>query len=127
MASEKVDRKATLRFLEQREAERQKRLDEAFDRALADFERIVELIINDFTPSEIWQWGSLLDRRRFSEISDIDIAVEGLGSPQKIFNLLRRAEELTNFELDVVELERIEPEFERLIRQKGKKVYERPR
>jgi len=43
----------------------------------------------------IWQWGSLLDRRRFSEISDIDIAVEGVPDTATFFELYGKAMSLT--------------------------------
>ena len=43
-------------------------------------------IVERFAPSRVWQWGSLLDRYSFSEISDIDIAIEGLdGGPAAWF------------------------------------------
>ncbi len=51
--------------------------------------------------------GSLLDRERFSEISDIDIAVEGLTGPEEFFAALGIAIEGTGLPVDVVELEKV--------------------
>ena len=47
-----------------------------FNKAIADFKAIVDLIINRYQPLKIVQWGSLLDFQTFDENSDIDIAVE---------------------------------------------------
>ena len=81
------------------------------------------MIVREFDPLRIWQWGSLLHRRHFSTRSDIDIAVEGLGRAERLFQLYARAEELTAFPLHVVELERIEAEYARLIRSTGRLVH----
>ena len=119
----RVDPADTVAFLQRREACRQRELDERFDAAWADFGRIVEMIVREFAPLRVWQWGSLLDRRRFSARSDIDIAVEGLGRAERLFELYARAEVLTAFPLHVVELERIETEYARLICETGRLVH----
>ena len=119
----RVEPADTVAFLQRREAARQRELDERFDVAWADFDQIVEMIVREFAPLRVWQWGSLLDRRRFSARSDIDIAVEGLGRAERLFELYARAEVLTLCPLHVVELERIEPEYARLIRDSGRLVH----
>ena len=119
----RVDPAATVAFLRRREAARRRELDARFASAWADFERIAAMIVREFDPLRIWQWGSLLHRRHFSTRSDIDIAVEGLGRAERLFQLYARAEELTAFPLHVVELERIEAEYARLIRSTGRLVH----
>lgn len=119
----RVDPAATVAFLRRREAARQRELDARFASAWADFERIAAMIVREFDPLRIWQWGSLLHRRHFSTRSDIDIAVEGLGRAERLFQLYARAEELTAFPLHVVELERIEAEYARLIRSTGRLIH----
>ena len=118
-----VDPAQTIAFLRRREANRQHALDERFRTAWEEFHAIVEMIAVEFAPRRIWQWGSLLHRPRFSERSDIDIALEGLGSAERLFQLYARAEELSTFPLDIVELERIEPEYAHLIRTTGRLVH----
>ena len=118
-----VDPAQTVAFLRRREADRQRGLDERFQTAWSEFHQIVEMIAGEFAPRRIWQWGSLLHRSRFSERSDIDIALEGLGSAERLFQVYARAEELTTFPLDIVELERIEPEYAHLIRTTGRLVH----
>lgn len=117
------DHSKTLDFLSRRERVRQERLDARFRAAWRDFDRIVSYIVAEHRPKGIWQWGSLLDRRKFSDISDLDIAIEGLGSASELFQIVARAEELTDFPLDIVELEKIAPEFRELIKRKGRLVY----
>ncbi|HAO19096.1 MAG TPA: nucleotidyltransferase [Desulfobacteraceae bacterium] len=96
-----------------------------FEKAWQDFHRITALIIEKYKPIRIYQWGSLLNERHFSAISDIDIAVEGITDPQTYFNMIGEADELTDFSLDIVQIEKIEPIHADSIRAKGKLIYER--
>jgi predicted nucleotidyltransferase len=98
---------------------------EKFRHAQTDFAAIVETIKNKYNPVRIWQWGSLLDERYFSDISDIDLAVEGICEPELFFALYGDAMTLTEFPLDIVQMEKIEPEFADIIRMKGRIIYER--
>ncbi len=113
----------TIEFLKRRERERQSDLEKRFQEAWRDFEHIVSYIIKEHNPKRIWQWGSLLERQFFSEVSDIDIAVEGLDLPDRIFTILAKTETLTAFPVDIVEMEKIEPEFREMIKRKGKCIY----
>ncbi len=105
------------------EIKKQARL-KRFDAATRDFCTIVQMIINRYSPKKIVQWGSLLLSEQFDENSDIDIAIEGILDAARYFALLGDAMELTRFPLDIVQLEKIEPEFAELILLKGKIIYE---
>ncbi|WP_045222593.1 nucleotidyltransferase domain-containing protein [Desulfonatronum thioautotrophicum] len=94
-------------------------------RAADDAKRIIALIIDEFDPVAIYQWGSILDADAFTDISDIDIAVEGLDSAETFFALVAMAEKMTDFPLDIVEMEKVEPEYARLIRTYGRCAYRR--
>jgi len=94
-------------------------------RASEDAKRIIALITREFDPHAVYQWGSILEAESFSEISDIDIAVEGVDSAEAFFALVARAEELTDFPLDIVQLEHVEPEYANLIRTHGRCAYVR--
>jgi len=98
---------------------------ELFRAATEDSRAIVEHIGSAYRPSRIFQWGSLLHAERFDENSDIDLAVEGIVDAENFFNLLGDAMKLTHFPLDIVQIEKIEPEFAQSIRQNGRVVYER--
>ena len=121
-----VDPSSTRRFFEEKALRRSRRLDERFDAASEDARKIVSMLERDYSPHRIYQWGSLLDRARFSEISDIDIAVEEIAGTQAYFELYGKALAMTSFPLDLVELERIEPVHADSIRRSGKLLYERP-
>lgn len=95
--------------------------------AAADAGHIVRLIVDRYRPVRIVQWGSVLEARRFRPYSDIDLAVEGVTDAERFFALLHDASTQTRFPLDIVQLERVEPEFRELILEKGKVVYERSR
>ncbi len=111
-------------FLKAKKLARQERLDKLSSRAASDCESIVRMIIERYNPKRIYQWGSLIDRAKFREYSDIDLAVEGIGGPENFFGMLGEAEKMTDFSLDLVDIDRIEPEFADIIRQKGKVIYE---
>ncbi|MEX0980707.1 MAG: hypothetical protein WD577_03985 [Bacteroidales bacterium] len=114
---------AARKFQRNKLKRQQEALDERFERATRDFDAICQMIIRDFQPIAIYQWGSLLDRKKFSDISDIDIAVEGITDAQDYFTLLRRADEMTKFPVDIVQLEKIHPLHSEMIIKKGVKIY----
>lgn len=89
------------------------------EKARADFDIIVAHIIQKYRPIRVYQWGSLLDDRRFTEISDVDIALEGLQGPLDGLHVLADAEEMADIAVDIVELERIHPLHAKSIREGG--------
>jgi predicted nucleotidyltransferase len=119
------DIKAACENMDRVTKERHAIIHKKFNQAQADFAAITEIIKNKYNPGRIWQWGSLLDERSFSEISDIDLAVEGIREPELFFALYGDAMSLTEFPLDIVQMEKIEPEFADIIRMKGRVIYER--
>lgn len=126
MASEsEVDPRDTRRFFDEKARNRAMILDERFAAAGAEAREIISMLARDYAPARIWQWGSLLDRGRFSAISDIDIAVEGIRDTRAFFELYGKALAMATFPLDLIDLERIEPVHAESIRKKGKLVYER--
>ena len=76
-------------------------------------------------PRRIYQWGSLLDRKRFSDISDLDIAVEGLNGPAEFFLVLGIAMNATALPVDIVEREKVPTDVAERIRERGALVHER--
>ena len=106
-------------FLRNRAKRRQAALEERFAKAWRDFEAIAALAIEKYRPRRVYQWGSLLERARFWEHSDIDLAVEGVTEAERFFALYGEADRLTSFALDLVQMERVEPEYAELIRQNG--------
>jgi predicted nucleotidyltransferase len=95
------------RFIQTSRQKRREHLAAQLERARADFRLITDHIIERYRPERIYQWGSLVDGAGFQEISDIDVAIEGLAQPQEFFHLLGECEELTTFPLHIVNLEEI--------------------
>jgi len=112
-------------FVQQKQAKRSQMNHQLFEKASKDFENIVSVLIQKYHLMRIYQWGSLLDEKQFSSISDIDIAVEGVQSVDEYFKMLEDADQLTEFHLDLVDIEKIDPIHAEAIRMKGKLVYER--
>ena len=56
----------------------------------------------------------------------IDRAIVDITNAETFFNLFGDAMKLTRFPLDIVQMEKIKPEFAQGIRENGKVLYERP-
>ncbi|MGK5094802.1 nucleotidyltransferase domain-containing protein [Deltaproteobacteria bacterium TL4] len=119
-----IDIQQASRFI----AEKQRRLRQQrqvlWQQAQVDFQKIVDCLIERYQPQRIYQWGSLLDSSRFSEISDIDLAIEGIATPETYFKILKDIEELSTFPVDLVRLETLTPERAKDIREKGRLIYD---
>ena len=112
-------------FQTEKERRRRARIDARFEQATRDASAIVAAIAEQVNPRRIYQWGSLLDRSRFSEISDIDFAIEGLRGPAEFFRTLGIAMEGTTLPVDVIELEKVPEDIGDRIRARGAVVHER--
>jgi len=120
-----VDIEKVKQFLRDRDSRRRERLSRRLADARKDAAAIIERITSEIKPRRIYQWGSLVRTEHFSEISDIDIALEGLTGPQQYFQALGIAMDETSFRVDIVELEKLHPETAEDIRRRGRLVYER--
>lgn len=102
--------------------ERSRQLARRLAQAQRDFDRIVHNIAACFRPLRIYQWGSLIEGRHFTERSDIDIALEGITDAAVFFAILAEADRLTRFPVDIVQIEKIHPEYAELIRSRGRRL-----
>jgi predicted nucleotidyltransferase len=92
--------------------------------AIVDTQAIIHLITKEYRPTRIYQWGSVLRPGGFRLYSDIDIAVEGITDAQTFFRILETSQKMTQFPLDLVQIEKIAPEYAEDIRRNGKVLYE---
>jgi predicted nucleotidyltransferase len=116
------DIRAARRYLRQKQETRQANRLVLWQQASQDARKIIKMIEEKYQPKQIIQWGSILDPKHFSEISDIDLAIAGLDA-MTFMRLLADAEALTTFPLDLVQWEAIHPAFQNIILMKGKIVY----
>lgn len=121
-----IDLSRVREFLREKKARRRRRLEERLKQAQEDAGRIIEHFGRRYSPRRIYQWGSLVETRNFSEISDIDIGVEGLSGPEQYFAMLGDAISMTRFPVDLLELDKLGAETADHIRRRGRVVYERP-
>ena len=94
-----------------------------FKQASDDFTRMINHISRHYGHVTVYQWGSLLHPEDFDELSDIDIALAGVGSAEVFFKIYGELMKMTDFPLDIVELEKTDPTYSSLIKKKGRLVY----
>jgi len=82
-------------------------------------------LIEQYKPTRIIQWGSVLRPEQFSEISDIDIAIEGVDDMQTLSRIERELEAMVSFPLHLERFDRLHPEHQKQILMRGKVVYAR--
>jgi len=64
---------ATMRtFIQRKRREEEAQRKENLARAREDFASIVEMIIKEFDPEKIYQWGSFVEGTSFQDTSDMD-------------------------------------------------------
>ena len=115
-----VDSAAAARWVVRRRERRRERLRHRLLSAQRDAARIISVIAEEYRPRRIYQWGSLVHTDRFREISDIDIAIEGLECDERVLASIRsQAELMTDLPVDLVVMERLEPGRANLIRRFG--------
>ena len=116
-----VDSAPAARWVARRRERRRERLRRRLQTAQRDTRRIISAIAAEYRPRRIYQWGSLVHIERFSESSDIDIAVEGMDCDERTLAAIRsQAELMTDLPVDLVVMERLEPVRASLIRRFGK-------
>ncbi len=125
MNKNEINIKDACNFQNQKYKRKLKEFDLLRAKAVEDFDKIVQMIIEKYNPKQIYQWGSLLSKNKFTDFSDIDIAISGLQDAETFFQLLSDAEDLSSFPLDIVDLEKIHILHKKMILDKGKLIYER--
>ena len=116
-----VDSAAAARWVVRRHAERRERLRRRLQTAQRDAARIISTIAEEYRPRRIYQWGSLVHTERFREISDIDIAIEGMTCDERTLARIRAlAESMSDLHVDLVVMERLERGRAELIRRFGR-------
>ena len=120
-----VDIAAAARWVARHRERRRERLRHRLQTAQRDAGRIISALAEEYRPRRIYQWGSLVHTERFSEISDIDIAIEGMDCDERVVARMRsQAELMTDLPVDLVVMERLEQGRANLIRRFGRVAWE---
>jgi predicted nucleotidyltransferase len=122
-----ADTETITTFVRTRVREREAARAELLAKARADCDAVVARISRDVGPERIYVWGSLVQTRHFSELSDIDIAVEGAPDATRLYEVAAETQRMTDFDLDIVRIESIHPAYADFVRRRGRVVYERAR
>jgi predicted nucleotidyltransferase len=93
-----------------RRNERRADLAERLDAMRQSAEAMIAHIRDVYQPVRIYQWGSLLNEHHFSELSDIDIAVEGVIDLHMWLRLEKELLDMAPYPLDLVRWENLWPE-----------------
>lgn len=120
-----IDIRAAARTYRRRREREQAVLRERLHEMQASASTLIAHIRDTYRPERIYQWGSLVDPRLFSSISDIDIAVEGIRQLEVWLQLEKDLFEMTDYPLDLVRWEYLLPEHREQILRRGRVVYER--
>ncbi len=105
--------------------ERNRRCRELWEKANAEADRAVALIIERYEPRRVIQWGSVLRPERFTEISDIDIAVEGITDPETLSRLETDVLAIVSFPLHLIPFEQVILVYQQDILSRGRVIYDR--
>ncbi len=123
--SDSFDIAAARRNYRARGEECRARLRRLWERAREEADEAVRIVVEHYRPKRVIQWGSVLRPEAFTEISDIDIAVEGIDDMESWSRMERDLLAVVSFPLDLVRFDRIHPEHQRQILSRGVVVYER--
>lgn len=75
-----------------------------FNKALDDAAKIAGYLREIYGCGDIYLIGSLLEKDRFSEKSDIDLVVKGLPQ-ERYFHILAEIRDITDFSIDIIPYE----------------------
>lgn len=73
-----VTPKQVRHYLQKKQAAKTAKRLALWEIAQQEANNIIEMIIQNYQPQKIIQWGSILESKHFSEASDIDLAVVGI-------------------------------------------------
>lgn len=102
----------------------ERKLTNHFSIAKKTAETVSQYIIKRFKPERLWLYGSILNEDRFSMISDIDIATEGI-EWDIFFKMVSECEKLTDLKLDIIDIESIPEIRKEKILRTGRLIYEK--
>ena len=110
-----------LDYLRNRQKQQQAHNQYLAQQARKNLETIIQYLIQAFPIKKIILFGSLV-KNKFTETSDIDLAVEGI-PPAVYFQTLAQVNALSDRWIDLKPLEDLEPHFLQRVMQTGEVLY----
>jgi uncharacterized protein len=101
-----------------RQAEREQQQQARQQRGWQVAREAAQVLKQEFGARQVWLFGSLLDVQRVRAESDIDLAVEGLPDDRYLQAVVRLLD-LSDFSVDLVQIEHARPRIRQVIEQKG--------
>ncbi|HAS16867.1 MAG: hypothetical protein A2Z60_02160 [Nitrospirae bacterium RIFCSPLOWO2_02_42_7] len=92
-----------------------------FKKALDDAAKIANYLRERYGCEEIYLIGSILEKERFSEKSDIDLVVRGLPK-ERYFHILAEIRDITDFSTDIIPYEDANELIIETVKKEGKRL-----
>jgi len=92
-----------------------------FKKALDDAAKIADYLRERYGCEEIYLIGSILEKERFSEKSDIDLVVRGLPK-ERYFHILAEIRDITDFSTDIIPYEDANELIIETVKKEGKQL-----
>lgn len=113
-----------VRYWKQRQADTRRRNQKLAQEARRELDGIIQTLTDRYGAVRVILFGSLV-KGRFSQESDIDLAVAGLAAGD-FFAAIAEVNRLSRFQVDLKPLEGLHPHFRRRVLAQGEVVYEAP-
>lgn len=123
-SSEGIDISAAAKRMRQQDAEQAAERSARYAVAQEDLGRVLEILRRYPAVKRVRTWGSMLRPDRFTELSDVDVGVEGVDSPQVWSQIERELLDEVRLPLDLVRWESLMEPHRKSIEARGKVVYE---
>jgi len=124
--TEQQDYSRFIRAWRERISAREKYLSDCRRRAYRQAQKAVSILQKEYGIKKAFLFGSLLDKNRFTDRSDIDLAVEGL-EKAAFFEAIGRLSQLGQFHIDLLPWEDCKHSLKKEILLNGKLIYENSR
>ena len=106
----------------QKKAQQKERDRAVTEKAKAVLPELITLLVNEFQANKIILFGSLA-KGKFTETSDIDLAVGGI-PPKQLFKAIGEVNSCSDFAVDLKPLEELHPHFYQRVLETGSVIYD---
>lgn len=99
-----------------------KELEKKRRKAIKEAEKAARILKEEFQAEKVWLFGSLADKEKFWEKSDIDLAASGI-PPEKFYKAMGYITRKTEgFQIDLVDIDDCRKSLRKAIKEDGKVI-----